>query len=130
MTVALKVMRYQRSTSYWVATVPFCLLMVVAGILSVMQTEPALGAMRHLGYPEYLLPLLGAWNLLGVAAVLLIGFPRLKEWAYAGFVFELSSAAYSHAAKGDPWLAVAAPLAMLALALASYLLRPENRRLH
>lgn len=123
-------MRNNRSTAYWVATIPFCLVMVLVGVASLLQTEMALGAMRHLGYPEYLLPLLGAWKLLGVAALLLIGFPRLKEWAYAGFVLEMSSAAYSHIAKGDHWVAVAGPLVLLALALASYLFRPENRRLH
>lgn len=104
--------------------------MTAVGIACVMQTDLALGAIRHLGYPEYLLPLLGVWNLLGVAALLLIGFPRLKEWAYAGFAFELSSAAYSHVVTGGPWPAIAGPIILLVLALASYLLRPENRRLH
>ncbi len=104
--------------------------MTAVGIACVMQTDLALAAVRHLGYPDSLLPLLGLWNLLGVAALLLIGFPRLKEWAYAGFIFELSTAAYSHLVKGDHWASVAGPLVLLVLTLASYLLRPENRRLH
>ena len=123
-------MRKKSSTAYWVATIPFCLTMVFTGIVSVLQTDAALEAMRHLGYPEFLLPLLGVWKLLGVGALLLIGFPLLKEWTYAGFVFEISSAAYSHIARGDNWISVAGPLILLALAIASYLLRPENRRLH
>lgn len=123
-------MRKKSSTAYWVATIPFCLMMVVTGVTSVLQTGAALEVMRHLGYPEYLLPLLGVWILLGVAALLLIGFPLLKEWTYAGFIFAISSAAYSHIARGDNWIAIAGPLVLLALAIASYLLRPENRRLH
>ncbi len=123
-------MRKKSTTAYWVATIPFCLFMMFTAVTSLLQTDAALEAMRHLGYPEYLLPLLGMWKLLGVGALLLIGFPLLKEWAYAGFVFEISSAAYSHFARGDSWIAVAGPLVLLALAITSYLLRPENRRLH
>ena len=123
-------MRRNRSTAYWVVTIPFCLLMISVGILSVVSAEVALRVIRHLGYPDFLLPLLGVWNLLGAGAIFLIGFPRLKEWTYAGYVFALSRVACSHVAKGDPWISLAGPLALLTLAVASYLLRPENRRLH
>ena len=56
-------------------------------------------------------------------------FPRLKEWAYAGFFFDLTSAAFSHASAGDGAGDILAPLGFLALVVASWALRPESRKL-
>jgi DoxX-like family len=56
----------------------------------------------HLGYPKYIIVFLGAAKLLGVIAILVPGFPRLKEWAYAGFTFDLAGAMYSSISVGDP----------------------------
>ena len=47
--------------------------------------------MRHLGYPDYFATILGVWKVLGGIAVLLPRTPRLKEWAYAGMVFDLTA---------------------------------------
>jgi hypothetical protein len=66
---------------------------------------------------------------LGAVAVLVPGFPRVKEWAYAGMVFDLTGAAFSHASSGDPAGRVLTPIVVLALVVGSYLLRPERRRL-
>ena len=74
--------------------------------------------------------LLGILKLLGVVALLAPGFARLKEWAYAGFSFDLIGAAFSFAAAGDPTPAgIAPPLLILAVVAVSYVLRPESRRL-
>jgi DoxX-like family len=61
--------------------------------------------------------------------VLVPGFPRLKEWAYAGFFFELTGAAASHAFVGNDVGQIPAPLGFLALVMASWALRPASRRL-
>ncbi len=61
----------------------------------------------HLGYPLYLLTLLGIWKILGVIALLVPKFPLLKEWAYAGFFFAISGAIFSHIAVGDAAIATA-----------------------
>ena len=73
--------------------------------------------------------ILGTWKLLGAAAIVVPGLPRLKEWAYAGILLELSGAALSHAAAGDPAGKVAVPLVLLVLAAVSWALRPASRRL-
>ena len=72
---------------------------------------------------------LGFWKLAGAIVITAPGLPRLKEWAYAGFMFNLTAAAVSHAAVGDPAVEVIAPLAFLALVLASWALRPVSRTL-
>ena len=69
--------------------------------------------MNHLGYPAYFASLLGAWKLLGAIVLTVPGLPRLKEWAYAGFVFDLTAAAFSHAAVGDPPTTSSGPLVFL-----------------
>jgi hypothetical protein len=74
----------------------------------------------HLGYPAYLLPFLGVAKTLGVLAVVVPGFPRLREWAYAGLTFDLSGALYSHLSVGDPASTWMFPVIGLLLVTASY----------
>ena len=50
---------------------------------------------NKLGYPKYIIPFLGVTKILGVIAILVPGFPRIKEWAYAGLFFDLLGATYS-----------------------------------
>ena len=117
-----------RTIGYWGATLLFCLVMVGGGVADIVLAEPVKETLVRLGYPSYLGPLLGVFKLLGVAALLIPGFPILKEWAYAGFTFDLIGAFVSHLAAGDPGGEAFPPVAILGIMLASYLLRPESRR--
>ena len=83
--------------------------------------------MSHLGYPLYFAALIGAWKVLGALAILAPRLPRLKEWAYAGMFFDLSGAAISHGSVGDPPARWLTPLAILAVVVASWALRPKSR---
>ncbi|WP_309487761.1 DoxX family protein [Bacillus sp. SD075] len=76
-------------------------LMVLGSIPDIMSVPDADALFNHLGYPTYLLPFIGIAKLLGVVAILIPGFPRIKEWAYAGFVFDLTGAMYSSISVGD-----------------------------
>ncbi|SIR52827.1 DoxX family protein [Peribacillus simplex] len=92
---------------YWIFTGLLVALMVLGSIPDIMSVPDAVALFDHLGYPTYLLPFIGIAKLLGVAAILIPGFPRIKEWAYAGFVFDLTGAMYSSISVGDPasgWL--------------------------
>jgi hypothetical protein len=108
---------------YWIVTGLAAALMVAASIPDVLRNPQAISIFGHLGYPAYLLPFLGTAKLLGVGAVLVPGFRRLKEWAYAGLVFDLSGALYSHVSIGDPPSVWAFPIIGLLLVGGSYLLR-------
>ncbi|MGE7187153.1 DoxX family protein [Peribacillus sp. NPDC006672] len=82
-------------------------LMVLGSIPDIMSAPDAVALFNHLGYPTYLLPFIGIAKLLGVVAILIPGFPRIKEWAYAGFVVDLTGAMFSSISVGDPasgWL--------------------------
>ena len=80
-----------------------------------------------LGYPAYVVTILGVWKLLAVPALLVSGFDRLKEWAYAGVMFDLTGAAASHLAVGDPLWHQFLIGGLLAVAFVSYALRPAVR---
>ena len=88
---------------YWIFTGLLCVLMLFSSIPNMMITQQSIDLVsKHLGYPVYLIPFLGVAKLLGVVAILVPGMNRLKEWAYAGFVFDLTGAGYSSIAVGDP----------------------------
>lgn len=103
--------------------------LVIGGTLGITHAAQMMGPLRHLGYPDYFATISGIWKILGAVALTAPGFPRLKEWAYAGFFFELTAAAASHAAVGDGLSDIAPPLFFLALVIASWALRPASRRL-
>ena len=83
----------------------------------------------HLGYPVYFARILGIWEVLTGIAFLAPRFPRLKEWAYAGILFNMTGAAASRAVRGDDVSHIVAPLVFAGLAVASWALRPESRSL-
>ena len=70
--------------------------------MDILRLPPFFGILKHLGYPGYFSVILGVWKVLGSVAVLAPRFPRLKEWAYAGMFFNMTGAAASHLAAGDP----------------------------
>jgi uncharacterized membrane protein YphA (DoxX/SURF4 family) len=119
----------KRLIGFWVATALFCLAMTAGGSMNLMRAEMQKEAMTALGYPDYLMTILGVAKILGVIALLIPGVPLLKEWAYAGFTFDLLGAAASHAFVGDALAEIIMPLVILAIAAASYWLRPPTRRL-
>src|ERR1700745_922911 len=104
-----------KTTLYWISTVLIAAVLLLGGVMDVLRAPPVVQAIGTLGYPAYLATLLGIWKLLGAAAVVSPGLPRLKEFAYAGILFELSGAAFSHAASGDPASKVAVPLVLLGI---------------
>jgi len=85
--------------------------------------------MAHLGYPEYFLRILGIWKVFGAVIILIPRLPQLKEWAYAGMIFDATSAAISRTAVGDNASKVIAPLAIAAIVMVSWGLRPKERTL-
>lgn len=101
---------------YWIFTGLFAAFMLFSAIPELMSTQESIDFMTHLGYPGYLNPFLGVAKILGVIAILIPGFPRIKEWAYAGFTFDLIGAMYSVISVGDPgygWMFMFLPLGLL-----------------
>ena len=118
-----------KNIAYWTTTLLGPASFVIGGVLNLSQSEQVVTGMQHLGYPLYFASILGTWKLLGAIVIVAPGLPRLKEWAYAGFFFDLTAAAISWAAVGGGTADIVAPLGFLALVLASWALRPANRML-
>jgi uncharacterized membrane protein YphA (DoxX/SURF4 family) len=114
---------------YWSTTALVALAFVVPGIGNLVHAPQIAHDMARLGYPSYFLTILGAWKILGAIAITVPRFPRLKEWAYAGMVFDLTGAAVSRAASGDGVGGILPPLAIAAMVITSWALRPRSRRL-
>ena len=92
---------------YWIVTGLMAAFMLLASIPDLLRSPGAVAIIGHLGYPIYLLPFLGTAKMLGIVTVLVPSFRRLKEWAFAGLVFDLTGALHSHLSVGDPpsgWL--------------------------
>lgn len=82
-------------TAYWIITVLFAGFMLFTAIPEIMKIPEAVSFMRQLGYPDYFNRFIGVMKVLGCTAILIPGYPRIKEWAYAGLAFDLLGAAYS-----------------------------------
>lgn len=104
----------------WLVTGLMAALMLLSAIPDILRMPDALTVFARLGYPPYLLLFLGTAKSLGVAAVLVPGVPRLKEWAFAGLAFDVTGALYSHLSIGDPFGAWAPAASALALIAGSY----------
>jgi hypothetical protein len=121
---------------YWISTLWLALGMVSTGLVQLLRVQaegaiapPGVYGITYLGYPVYLLTILGVWKLLGSVAVLLPGFQLLKEWAYAGFFFTMSGAVFSHMAMDDPLVELLPSILLLVLTVVSWYFRPAGRRL-
>jgi uncharacterized membrane protein YphA (DoxX/SURF4 family) len=118
-----------RTIAYWVTTLVLGIEGVVGGVLALIGWPAYAEMLRHLGYPAYFMTIIGVWYTLAGVALLVPGFPRLKEWAYAGLVINYTGAAASHLSAGDGAGAIVAPTIFTGVAIASWSLRPPSRRL-
>lgn len=118
-----------RTIGYWLTTGVTGMAMLGSGLGKLTGAAPIAANIARLGYPSALLPILGSWMVAGGIVVLLPKLPLVKEWAYAGIVFAMTGAFASHLLAGDPVGAALPPLVIAGLALVSYVLRPDSRRL-
>lgn len=109
-------------TWYWVATIIFALMMLMDGFGGVTQQEAGKEVLKHLGYPMYLLIIVGIAKILGALAILQQKFVAIKEWAFAGFAINFIGAFASRAFVGDGAALLIPPLVALAILFIPYIL--------
>jgi MYXO-CTERM domain-containing protein len=113
----------------WVSTGLFSAMLAFSGLLFLVGPAEVTAQLRHLGYPDYFRVALGIAKLLGVVALVVpLPSPTPREWAYAGFAFDLVFAVISHASSGDPPDKLGGALFALALLATSYSLRRRAAR--
>lgn len=118
----------RKAIIYWISTTFVVLIMGISGGMAFVHASAFMKALAQLGYPSYFSNILGWGKLIGVAALVAPGMPRLKEWAYAGLTITVVSAVYSHFSSGSGLLALEPLITLAALAI-SYFTRPDPRRL-
>ena len=117
-----------KTIGYWVATglLVFCM---TGGIFELLGLKTTIEGITRLGYPSYIIPALGLGKILAILAILWPGLPRLKEWAYAGILFNMIGATVSHVACHDAAWSIVVTVTVAAITLASWALRPNSRRM-
>lgn len=114
---------------YWILTGLLAAFILFSAIPDILVTPEAVAIVTtHLGYPKYIIAFLGVAKLLAAIAILVPGFPRLREWAYAGWVIDLTGAMYSSLAVGDPASGIIFFVIFYALTAASYILYHKKEK--
>ena len=117
-----------KTITFWVVTGLLVFQLAFSGIGALIKLDFLVASMRHLDLPLYIMNILGISYVLGAIAIIVPGFLKLKEWAYAGIVFAMTAALLSHIMVGDGSEEAFPAAAIMSLNIASYLLRPDNRR--
>ena len=114
--------------AYWASTAILVVECLVGGMMGALQLPPFVGTAKHLGYPGYFMTILGVWYVSAGVVLLVPRLARLKEWAYAGLIFNYTGAIASHIWVADSAKALVGPLIFIGLTGASWALRPHGRR--
>jgi uncharacterized membrane protein len=123
-------MKKGKLITYWIATALLSVGMLGSGIAQLLHAEQMVEIFTHLGFPLYLMTILGVWKILAVVAILAPRFPLVKEWAYAGLFFTMTGALVSHLAVGDTQAqAILGPVFQSIFVVLSWYFRPANRRI-
>jgi hypothetical protein len=120
---------WARTIGCWTLTIAVSFEMFAGGIWDILRIEFVRVSLARLGYPLYLLYILGPPKILCAIAMLVPRFPRLKEWAYAGAIINYLGASASLLLSWRPASEWAAPLAFAVLTMGSWALRPVNRKM-
>ena len=122
-------MAWIRAVLYWLLTIVVAFEMAAGGLWDLIRIEYVRVILTRLGYPLYLLYIIGIPRIPCAFVLLLPRFPRLKEWAYAGAFFNYMGAAASHLLSGSNRSQWYGPLLLALFTLVSWALRPPARRL-
>jgi uncharacterized membrane protein len=115
---------------YWIATGLMSFGMLSSGLAQIFHAKEMVDLIVPLGYPIYLLYIIGVWKILGVITILIPGYKLAKEWAYAGFFFVMTGALVSHLASGDYSLkGNIGPFMQTIFIILSWYFRPAGRKI-
>ena len=121
---------------YWISTVWLAAGMLATGVQQIMKVQlegalspPGVYGILELGYPVYVLTLIGIWKLLSVVALLIPDYALVKEWTYAGIFFLLTGAIFSHLAVRHAAAELFPAAFLLLLTILSWHFRPPTRKI-
>jgi hypothetical protein len=113
---------------YWVLKVLFAAGMLNSAYMKLSLNEGLVKGMQFLGYPQYLLYILGTAYVLGVIGIFQPFYATLREWAYAGFCFALLGACLSHWSSGQAFLSATPAMVLLVVMFVAYFLEKSHTK--
>jgi hypothetical protein len=113
---------------YWILTGLLVPTLAIGSINAILGNPETVAVVTSLGYPAYLASFLGMARILALIAIFTPKFPRIKEWAYAGLVFDIFGAIYSQIAMGNPITNIILPTVLLGVTFGSYYLHHKRLR--
>lgn len=122
-------MEKRKKLWYWIITLLLSFCIFSGGLAQAMQVQGVVQGFKPLGYPTYFISVIGIWKVLGVIAILIPGYPLVKEWAYAGIFFVMTGAVISHIASNDIHAQIIAPFILAIFTVLSWYLRPADRKI-
>jgi hypothetical protein len=105
---------------YWVATGLLAAGMGMSAYMYLTKNPQLVESFQKIGFPIYFVSILGVAKLLGAIVLVTPAGNRLKEWAYAGFIFTFLGAIWVHIETGTAFMG---PLAFLLVLAVSYFFR-------
>jgi hypothetical protein len=112
---------------YWVFTILLAAFIIFSAYDNVLMGANSVALIKTgLGYPQYIIPFLGVAKCLAAIVILIPGIPRLKEWAFAGFTFDMAGAMYSSIALGAQFRDWVWFLLFFALVAVAYILHHKR----
>ncbi|MEO5943604.1 MAG: DoxX family protein [Ferruginibacter sp.] len=121
-------MEKRKKIIYWITTGMLCVCLL-GGIGQLLQVKQIVDGFAPLGYPLYFISIIGFWKVMAIIAILVPGFPLVKEWAYAGVFFAMTGASVSQLMAHAPIFHIIVPLFITGFAIASWYLRPASRKM-
>ncbi|MBM7036901.1 DoxX family protein [Vibrio ulleungensis] len=112
--------------TFYFVSILFALAMAASGVAKLTEQEALVQSTQEMGYPLYLLTILGAAYLIGAGAILQPKYETLRQWGYAGFTIALIGAAASHILAGQAF-GTAVPALVLLLLLATAVVLNHKR---
>lgn len=114
-----------RIIAFRVVTSILVLGMLSGGISTLIRMEYQVTLFDHLGYPLFLMSMIGVGKILAAIVLILPGIPTLKIGAYVGTFIVSICAFISHIVADDGLFTVINPLTLTAIVLAAYFLNPN-----
>lgn len=118
----------KKRTIYWIVTGLFTAMLTFGSVFNVLSAPEAVELIvTKLGFPAFMVPFVGVMKILGCIALLIPGYPRIKEWAYAGIFYDLAGAMLAHYFADRPvgeWIGLLLPVALL---MTSYFLYHKTK---
>jgi hypothetical protein len=118
-----------RRIAFWATTFVVIAELVAGSLWNLLTIDWVEAQFNHLGYPHFFLYIIGAWQVGAAIVIIAPRLPLIKEWAYVGSFFLWSGAVMSHLSARDDLDVWFTPLMFATFAIASWVLRPADRRL-